>query len=842
MPEQNAKSKIRVNAEKKLHPTGDLYGIFFEDINHAADGGLYAETVRNRSFEFDPIDNDSYTPTTAWEFIGRDGGEVSAKVESVYPLNVNNTHYLRIKNRAHEGSHNDGTYKTVGTVGAVNLGYNTGIPLYAGAEYKFSMFARRDICLSSPVEIRLESVSGELYGRAEIVISSTEWTKYEASIVSSAEDFSGRLVVLVHGGGDVCLDMVSLFPKNTFHGRENGLRPDIAGFLEALKPKFMRFPGGCLTHDGSLDIHARDSMYRWKNSLGALEERPSKKNNWRYNQTYGFGYYEFFLFCEDIGTKPLPVLPGAFNPHRQDAVPLEEMQAWVDDALELLEFANGDEKTTKWGAYRAKLGHPAPFGVEYIAVGNEENDEAFFERYPYFHRTIAEKYPNVKILNTAGPWESGKGFDLGWESSRENGSYGVDEHYYVSPDWLIKHYDRYYSDFYDEKGPKVFLGEYASRGNTFYNALCEAAYMTSFENNADVVALTCYAPLLCNADYVNWRPNLIWYNNHEIFGIPSYYVQKMYSVNQGDVTLENSAEITPEDEAAEPERISGGFTFGVGPGAATFDSIKINGVTPSATDVEVLLGDWSYSDGKLKKSPEPTPEGEGAAAPPPRRRFGSPDVKLNGDYEDFTFECTVKLEERTFEFPDRPGERHRHGFHIGFCRGEGTGFSLHIGGFRGNEAFLSYEARGYDDRFASAPIKADLDDEIALKIEREGCRITYSLNGEVVQSVEYAPTAPRRIYVSSTYDEASDEVIIKAVNVRETPVTLEIDVSGVGEEGRTVKLETLTAASLDDTNTFEEPRKVATAASEFDVPSVPFTYDFPAHSVNIFRIPVRADK
>ena len=822
-----AKSKIKVNASQKMYPTGDLYGIFFEDINHAADGGLYAETVRNRSFEFSPVDNRDYTELTAWELIGRDGGAVEGAVESVYPLNVNNTHYLRITNTSRE------KFDAVGTVGAVNCGYNTGIPLRAGEEYIFTVFARRDIGFKYPVEVRLESVDGKLYGSAELLVNSPEWTKYEAKITSDTEDFSGRLVILLHGPGSLCLDMVSLFPKNTFLGRENGLRPDIAGFLADMKPKFMRFPGGCLTHDGALDDKARNSMYRWKNTIGPLEARPTKRDNWGYNQTYGFGYYEFFCYCEDIGTKAMPVLPGAFNPHRQWVVPMEEMQPWIDDALQLLEFANGDE-TTEWGAYRASLGHPKPFNVEYIAIGNEEVDEDFFDRYPLFHKAIAEKYPDVKILNTAGPSPAGRGFDLGWESSRKWGSYGVDEHYYVAPDWMIQNYDRYFSDFYDPKGPKVFLGEYASRNNTFYNALCEAAYMTSFELNADKVALTCYAPLLCNADYVNWRPNLIWYNNHQIFGIPSYYVQKMYSVNQGDVTLPVSADIDPDDDYVEPERVSGGFAFTAGAGSASFDGIKINGGIAPADTVDVKNGDWSYIDGKLTRLPE---DEEAAPGMPPRRRGFTPDVIINGDWENFTFECTANITEKQQEIPGAPQRRFRHGFGVSFCYGEDTRFTWSLGGWRGTESMISVSKRGYDDRIATAPFTYEDGVDYKMEIERSGDRIICKINGEVVHDCEYKPKPPKRIYVSSTLDESDGSVIVKAVNVRPTPVTMEIDVAGIGDSARTVKLETLIAESLTDTNTFEEPEKVATKFSEFKVDGVPFKYDFAPLSVNIFRIP-----
>lgn len=822
--------KIQVNAVEKLYPTGDLYGVFFEDINHAADGGLYAEMVQNRSFEFCEVDNPTYTAMTAWELIARDGGVVQGGVEAVYPMNVNNIHYLRICNEARK------EITVTGTVGVVNYGYNSGMALRAGEEYHFSMFARRDINLKSPVEIRLESADGKLYGKAEIVVASPEWTKYEATLTSDTEDFSGRLVILVHGCGSVCMDMISLFPAKTFHGRENGLRQDIAQFLADLQPKFVRFPGGCLAHDGALDDKARNSLYRWKNTVGPVEERPSKRNNWRYNQTFGFGYYEYFCFCEDIGAKAMPVLAGAMGSHEMYYVPMDEMKPWVDDALELLEFANGPADS-KWGSLRAKMGHPEPFHVEYIAIGNEEQDEPFFERYPLFHQAIAEKYPNVKILNTAGPAPSGKGFDLGWKSAREWNSYAVDEHYYVSPEWLLNNYDRYAGDFYDPKGPKVFLGEYASRNNTFYNALCEAAYMTGFERNADRVALTCYAPLLCNTDYVNWNPNLIWYNNHEVFGIPSYYVQKMFSVNQGDVTLPVEISMTPEDAYQEPEHLSGGFAFGAMPGEAEFRNITINGVP---VENFVMQDDsWSADGSTLVRTPkDPKP----MTGFPRSRHMGFPlDVVVDGDWDDFTLSCTASAAEREQEIAARRGVRFppRRGVQISFCyQNDDRRISWSLGGYRGGESIMMYHGTSGDDNVAVAPFTFEDGKEYAMELQRQGDRIICKVNGEVIHDVEYRRVAPRRIFVSSTLDETANEVIIKAVNVRPTPYTMEIAVQGAGEGARTVRLETLTSDDLEARNSFEEPTRVATQYSSFEVPGVPFTYEFPASSVNIFRVPI----
>lgn len=342
--------------------------------------------------------------------------------------------------------------------------------------------------------------------------------------------------------------MVSLFPEDTFLNRQNGLRKDIAEMIADLHPKFMRFPGGCLVHDGSLNENDRDSMYRWKKTLGPIEKRPARRNNWGYNQTLGLGYFEFFQFCEDIGAKPLPVLPGGWDPHHKRAVPVSMIKEWIDDALDLIEFANGDIDT-EWGKKRADLGHPEPFFLEYIGIGNEEVGEEFFERYTYFHEAIRKKYPEIKIINTAGPCAGGIAYEMGWESAEKHGSDLIDEHYYQAPEWFIANHHHY--DNYNGRTTKVFLGEYASKDDTWYNALVEASYMIGLEKNAESVGLACYAPLLCHTDYINWKPDMILYDNNRVFGTPSYYVQKLFMRNQGEQELTVSINTDIENEVIE---------------------------------------------------------------------------------------------------------------------------------------------------------------------------------------------------------------------------------------------------------------------------------------------------
>jgi len=514
-------NKITVTTNKKASMS-DFYGIFFEDINHAADGGLYGEMIRNRAFEFSPMDNPSYQALTAWKRIEEGGASVSSFVSNKSPFSKRNPNYLILEiNKA-------GT-----RAGIKNLGYNSGIAVKENESYNFSCYAKSD----KPCEITvsIDNAYGEVITEKSLNITSNEWTKYSFTLTSPIYDFSAVLAITSKQECKFCLDFVSLFPVKTYKNRKNGMRNDIAEMLADLKPKFMRFPGGCLIHDGTLNSDDRNSMYRWKNTIGAVTDRPSRRNNWRYNQSLGLGYFEYFQFCEDIGAKPLPVLPAGYNPHMEQAVPLDEMQEWIDDALDLIEFANGTADT-KWGKIRCDMGHAEPFNLEYLAVGNEEVGQGFWDRYDLFHKAIKEKYPQIKIINSAGPFPQGGEFERGWNNAKKNGSDLVDEHYYTSPEWMLANCHRY--DNMPSDGPKVFLGEYASWGNTYYNALIEAAYMTGLENNAHAIGLVCYAPLLCNVDYINWQPDMIWFDNHRVYGSANYYVQKMFMNCTGNDLLD----------------------------------------------------------------------------------------------------------------------------------------------------------------------------------------------------------------------------------------------------------------------------------------------------------------
>ena len=555
-------NKITVTSNKKASMS-DFYGIFFEDINHAADGGLYGEMIRNRAFEFSPMDNPSYQALTAWKRIEEGGASVSSFVSNKSPFSKRNPNYLILE-----------INKTGTRAGIKNLGYNSGIAVKENESYNFSCYAKS--VKPCEITVSIDNAYGEVITEKSLNITSNEWTEYSFTLTSPVDDFSAVLAVTSKQECKFCLDFVSLFPVKTYKNRKNGMRNDIAEMLADLKPKFMRFPGGCLIHDGTLNSDDRNSMYRWKNTIGAVTDRPSRRNNWRYNQSLGLGYFEYFQFCEDIGAKPLPVLPAGYNPHMEQAVPLDEIQEWIDDALDLIEFANGTADT-KWGKIRCDIGHAEPFNLEYLAVGNEEVGQGFWDRYDLFHKAIKEKYPQIKIINSAGPFPQGGEFERGWNNAKKNGSDLVDEHYYTSPEWMLANCHRY--DNMPSDGPKVFLGEYASWGNTYYNALIEAAYMTGLENNAHAIGLVCYAPLLCNVDYINWQPDMIWFDNHRVYGSANYYVQKMFMNCTGNNLLDVKHDGVDKPITLGNDKISGNIEIEADRCSAEFYYIKITDIT-----------------------------------------------------------------------------------------------------------------------------------------------------------------------------------------------------------------------------------------------------------------------
>jgi len=520
--------EIKLHKEIELEKQEKVFGVFFEDINHAADGGLYGEMVRNRSFEFDIIDNSKYNHLTAWEKIERGNSIVQVYVDEKNSLNNQNLHYVRIE------------VITEGKGGGIrNEGFGKGFAIREGENYHFSCFYRRKSFEGSFITVQIESKDGKtVFAKKSFYAEQVEWSKWECDFISNQTDYEAKLSIYSDKPLTFDIDMISLFPE-TFLNRKNGLRKDIAEMIQEMEPAFVRFPGGCLVHIGSLDADARNSIYRWKNTLGKIEERPARRNSWDYNQTLGLGYYEFFQFCEDIGAEPMPVIPAGFDPHFLRVAPIDQMHEWIAEACDLIEFANGD-MNSEWGSVRAKLGHPECFHLKYLAIGNEEVGDEFFERYRIIAEAVKERFPDIKIIGSAGPGSSGSEFDKGWKIADKTNTDYVDEHYYQSPDWFIANAERY--DAYPKQEAKAFLGEYASKGNKWINALSEAVFMIGLEK-APALGLACYAPLLCNIDYVNWPVNLLYYNNNSIYGSANYHIQKLFMKNQARSVLRTSDNI-----------------------------------------------------------------------------------------------------------------------------------------------------------------------------------------------------------------------------------------------------------------------------------------------------------
>ena len=499
-----------------------MYGVFFEDINFGADGGLYAELVKNRSFDFPQH-------LTGWTAVG------GVEIRNDNPCFDRNPYYARLTC----------TGQLTGS-GLDNEGFR-GIGLKNGATYDFSLYGRAPQGNTAKLDVELIGADGQQLVKQQINVSGKDWKKYTLTFTAPRTEEKARLRVVMRENGTADVDHVSLFPTDTWKGRKGGLRCDLVEALRDLHPGVMRFPGGCVVEGNSLA-----TRYQWKNTLGDVENRPLNENRWNYTfkyrafpdyyQSYGLGFYEFFQLCEDIGARPLPILSVGlscqYESHEQ--VPVDSLQPYIDDALDLIEFANG-AATTKWGKVRAEMGHPEPFGLEFIGIGNEQWGKEYVERLEPFVKAIRKRYPNIKIVGSSGPSADGDKFDYLWPEMTRLKADLVDEHYYMTPDWFLKNANRY--DKYDRKGPKVFAGEYAAhdhptgKANNFRAALSEAAFMTGLERNADVVRLATYAPLFAHVDAWQWNPDLIWYDNLRSMRTPNYYVQQLYAMNAGGTIL-----------------------------------------------------------------------------------------------------------------------------------------------------------------------------------------------------------------------------------------------------------------------------------------------------------------
>lgn len=525
-----AQNQMVVNTRKVGAPIqSTMYGLFFEDINYAADGGLYAEMIKNRSFEFPQH-------FMGWEVYG------NVELLTANAPFERNPHYVRLAYSGHEHKQ----------TGLQNEGF-FGVAVEKDKNYKFSVWARS--ASDKPSRIRVELVNTSSMSESQSLISSDieiagkDWKKYELTLSPSETQVKGKLRIFLTSHESVDLEHISLFPENTWKGRENGLRQDLAQALADINPGIFRFPGGCIVE--GTDLATR---YDWKKTVGQVENRPLNENRWHYTfmhrffpdyyQSYGLGFYEYFLLSEDIGAEPLPVLSCGLacqfqNKDEHAHVPIDSLECYIQDALDLIEFANGNEQST-WGKVRAEMGHPKPFNLKFIGIGNEQWGAEYPARLEPFVKAIRAKYPNMKIVGSSGPNSEGDQFEYLWPEMKRLKADLVDEHFYRPESWFLSQGARY--DNYDRKAPKVFAGEYAchckgKKWNHFHASLLEAAFMTGLERNADVVQMATYAPLFAHVEGWQWRPDMIWFDNLHSVRTASYYVQQLYAHNKGTNVL-----------------------------------------------------------------------------------------------------------------------------------------------------------------------------------------------------------------------------------------------------------------------------------------------------------------
>ncbi|WP_424921699.1 alpha-L-arabinofuranosidase C-terminal domain-containing protein [Streptomyces sp. wa1] len=791
-----------------------MYGVFYEDINHAADGGLYAELVQNRSFEYDRADNAAYSPMTAWS-------EAAVAGATGRATTVDDDQRLGERNRRHLRLDLDGTGGRGAGFGVTNSGWNQGLALRRGERYDFSVWARTDRPAGTALTVAATTADGTaLATPLRVDARGDRWAKYTGTLTARGSAADGRLTVTAAGGGTVRLDMISLFPRDTYKGRPNGLRKDLAEKTAALHPGFLRFPGGCLVNTGSHEAYEapnweRKRSYQWKDTIGPVEQRPVNANFWGYNQTYDLGYYEYFQFAEDIGAMALPVVPALVTGCGQNRATDDPalLRRHIQDTLDLIEFANGPAGST-WGAKRAAMGHPAPFGLTHLEVGNEENlPDEFFARFTEFREAIEARYPGITVISNSGPDDSGTTFDRAWQLNRDADVAMVDEHYYNSPQWFLENNARY--DTYDRRGPKVFLGEYASLDNRFSNALAEAAYMTGLERNADVVELASYAPLFADTNDAQWRPDMIWFDNEKSWGSANYEVQKLFMNNVGNRVVPSTASSTPATTAP----ITGAVGLSTWATAAAYDDVRVTG----EDGTELLSDDFSAGDERWTKA-----AGRGDWAVQDGAYVQSDESAENtlvmaGDTGWQNYDLKVRATKKSG----------KEGFLVAFgVKDTGNTYWWNLGGWGNTRSAVEKSVDGAKQTMAEDTTTIETGRAYDVHVQVRGRQVTLFLDGEQWGTFTDDKAAePFRQVV--TRDDATGDLVVKVVNAQAADARTRIDL-GAKPSARTARLTTLQAAP-EAVNTAED-RQVAPRTSTLRVDGPVLTHTFPAHSVTFLRI------
>lgn len=794
---------------KKVSPM--LYGIFFEDINHAADGGLYAELIRNRSFEDDTLE--------PWKtgICGNQTGELTSEITTKDLLNNAQKKAMSLRFENQED----------GYAYLENAGY-WGIHAVQGRTYQLSFWAKG----TANGTIKAMLVGGnaiengaEVY--AETLVNGTldsQWKKFSATLSCSANDPKARFVLVFTGKGEVDVDVVSLFPP-TYKDRPNGCRPDLASMLAELKPRFVRFPGGCVV-EGNL---SSDNAFHWERTVGPIEERPGHMNaNWWYPATDGMGFHEFLQLSEDIGAKPLYVVNlGIWH---GGVTPLDELQdTWIRECLEAMEYANGPV-TSKFGAIRARNGHPKPFNLEYIELGNENNQpnqteqaDHYYERYDMFRKAILEKYPKTKIVGNVAAWGTD---DPRWDSDLPVDL--LDEHYYRSPAWFADNFHKY--DSYErttsngKPAPKIYCGEYAvtqgfGKNGNLNAALGEAVFMMGMENNSDIVAMASYAPIFVNENDQRWRPDMIRFNSAHSMGTPSYYVQQLMANNVGTrivpVTQSDPYGRKAESGLAKPQRNRMGFaTWG----------------TKSSYELVSFFNPSNGSDADLSSMEHGADEAIGKGW----TRNGNV-VSQQGFDEGTLYVCSPSFESDHYKLKVRARkEEGREGFMVVFNYVDPDNYCwFNLGGWGNTQHGIEQVINGSKSALVTKAGHIEAGRWYDITVEELGDTVTCLLDNEEIFRTVLRHDTSSGIYSSATYDENSREYIVKVVNTTGGDTTAEVNLKGTSIKNAAVTR--LSSLKGTDENTIDTPTNIIPVSHDLHPSKGHLTVDVPAYSLNIIR-------
>lgn len=802
---------IRIAAERPLHATSPkLVGVFFEDINFGGDGGLNAELLKNGTLEFPQ-------PMMGWQPLPSNVRGL-LEVAQGAPYRASTANYLRIES------------DSASPFGVTNEGFR-GIGLHEGEPYVFSAQVRSVAGAAVPLTVRLVSADGKALAEATLEVSGSQWGDATAELTPTATEARAVLQLVLPQPGRVDVDMVSLCPRHTWKDRPHGLRADLVQKLADLQPAFFRFPGGCIVEGEQLK-----TRYQWKTTIGDLAERRLIVNRWNtefahrltpdYFQSFGVGFFEYFQLSEDLGAAPLPILNCgmACQFNSKELVPLDALQPYIQDALDLIEFANGPVDS-EWGARRAALGHPEPFHLTMLGVGNEQWGEQYIDRYKVFAEVLQREHPDIELVSGPGPFPVGPDFDYAWPQLRALGADIVDEHCYACPDWFCREATRF--DGYPRGGPEVFMGEYAAQSvdicspdnqNNLRCALAEAAFLTGVERNSDVVTMSSYAPLFGHEDAWQWRPDLIWFDNLSSYGTPNYYVQQLFSLHRSDEVL------AVEVDDPRPRRPAGGrIGLGTNEATAEFRDVTVTrgddtlweaDELRSADQLDSFRGRWQWADGVLAQKD---------------RRATCRALFGDDSWQDYVLSMKARK-------TGGPG-----GFAVFFRGSPGGSFvQWNVGAARNSrhtlQAFLGRHS-------TENPIVAETAGSLEegrwydVRVELSGANVKCYLDGSLVHEATIEPLALPWLYAVAGTDNEAGELIVKVVHIGDEPVAATLDVSGATPSGADAKTVTL-AGDPAAVNSIVNPQCIAPQSGTVAVGGSQFAYEFPPHSLTVLRIPI----